>query len=290
MHSSQRAVLAAVACGLMIGSSAAISYAIPIEGELAGPEARLSTKEAHQRARDASGADPAAALKEYWFANRCDTSAPVDSSPVVGVCQPGDFTPGAPTCEVGTAIEPLWHRTRDTAGSPWSEWELLATWACPEDVLPEFTLEDFQRLPLAPPALHIQPERPVVLVNMPTITHTDAAPQVLTTTLLGYPIEVEATPTSYTWDYGDGTPPITTTSPGHPYPDHDVAHPYTAPGTYTITLTTHLSGRYRLVGTTTWHPITGAATTATTSPPLTAEERRSHLVTGPCTTHPAPDC
>lgn len=250
----------------------------------------LSARDSHAKARAASGSDPAAALEEYWFANRCDTSAPQDSSPVVGVCQPGDFTPGAPICEVGTAIEPLWLRTRDTPGSPWSDWRLLATWACPEDVLPAFTLEDFQRLPLAPSALHIQPERPVVLVNMPTITHTDPTPQLLTTTLLGYPIEVEATPSSYTWDYGDGTPPITTTSPGHPYPDHDVAHPYAAPGTYTITLTTHLTGRYRLVGTTTWHPITGTATTTTASPPLTAEERRSHLVSGPCTTHPASDC
>ena len=148
-----------------------------------------------------------------------------------------------------------------------------------------FTAEDFRRLPLTPPALTIQPDRTEHLVNMPTIVYTTPTTQLLTTDLLGYPVEVEATPTTYTWDFGDGTT-WTTTTPGHPYPNQDVAHPYTRPGTYTITLTTTFTGRYRLAGTTAWATVTGTASTTTTSAPITAIEAPTHLVTADCHQQP----
>ena len=40
---------------------------------------------------------------------------------------------------------------------------------------------------------------------MAFIVYTNPAPQYQTTTILGTPIEVEFTPTSYTWGWGDGT-------------------------------------------------------------------------------------
>ncbi len=121
---------------------------------------------------------------------------------------------------------------------------------------------------------------------MPTIVHTDPAVQAFATTLAGFPIEVEATPTTYTWDFGDGSAPIETTSPGHPYPDHDVAYPYPREGTFTITLTTTYTGRYRLAGSTTWLPVVGTATTTSTAGPLTPEEHETHLVHGNCYQNP----
>ena len=159
-------------------------------------------------------------------------------------------------------------------------------WTCPQDALPVLSQADFRRLPLAPSVLGIQPASDVVFVNMPTIVFTDPAAQTFTTTLLGYPVEVEATPTRFTWDFGDGSDPIVTTSPGHPYPDHDVSWPYAHAGTYTITLTTEFTGRYRIAGTTTWLPVVGTATTTTTSPPITAEEHPAHLVSENCNENP----
>ncbi|WP_186814547.1 PKD domain-containing protein [Actinotalea fermentans] len=201
---------------------------------------------------------------------------------IAGVCFPG--TPeeiSIRACGGDPPVLPLWSRTRATPASPWSGWVNIIAWTCPDDPVPTLTGEDFRRLPLAPPPLTIQPDRTQHLVNLPTIVYTTPTTQTLTATLLGYPLEVEATPTTYTWDFGDGTT-LTTTSPGHPYPHHDIAHPYPQPGTYTITLTTTLTGRYRLTGTTTWTPITGTATTTTTAPPITTTEAPTHLVTTDC--------
>ncbi|WP_223145171.1 PKD domain-containing protein [Actinotalea subterranea] len=175
-------------------------------------------------------------------------------------------------------------RERTTATTAWGPWRNVMGWTCPADYTPVFTAEDFRRLPLAPPALAVQPATGEHLVTMPAIAYTQAPAQTLTTDLLGTPVQVEATPTSYTWDFGDGTT-ITTTSPGHPYPDHDVTHPYTRVGTWTITLTTTYTGRYTLADDPTWHTINGTATTTTTSAPITTVEAPTHLVQDTCTTH-----
>jgi hypothetical protein len=63
------------------------------------------------------------------------------------------------------------------------------------------------------------------LVNVPTILFTDPDPVRETVTLLGREVDVEATPTRYTWHHGDGTT-RTTTRPGRPYPAKDVTHTY----------------------------------------------------------------
>ena len=47
-----------------------------------------------------------------------------------------------------------------------------------------------------------------------------------TITLLGQSVDVEATPTSFAWHYGDGTS-ATTSTPGAPYPAKDITHNYT---------------------------------------------------------------
>ncbi|WP_188037018.1 PKD domain-containing protein [Actinotalea sp. JY-7885] len=164
---------------------------------------------------------------------------------------------------------------------------MAAEASCPQEALPAFSAEDFRCLPLSPAQVTIQPAAATVLINIPTITMATAAQQNLTTDLLGYAVEVQATATSYSWDYGDGSAPLVTTSPGRPYPDHDVHHSYGDAGTFAITLTTTWAGQYRLAGTTTWQDIDGTATTVTTAPPITAVERRSTLVAGACS---SPTC
>ena len=245
--------------------------------------------EATSRAEAAFGAASAAQqLEQLKHLPYCNPGDVIDTGGD-GTCLPFsgnlDTSAAPPDCAGETPIEPLWRRTRATTTSPWSEWRTVAGWRCPQDATPVLTAADFRRLPLAASPLAIQPARTEHLVNMPAIVYTTPAQQLLTTDLLGYLVEVEATPITYTWDFGDGTT-LTTTTPGHPYPNHDVAHPYGQPGTYTITLVTTWTGRYRLAGTTTWATVTGTATTITTSTPITAVEAPTHLVTADCHAQP----
>ena len=112
--------------------------------------------------------------------------------------------------------------------------------------------------------LHKRPEG-VSYTNkyIPTLVAATHPTQTHTVTLLGHDITVTLTATSYTWSWGDGTPDLTTTSPGMPWqegmdPNTDPAlirHYYKAPGgwksfldgpypyaTRTITLTTTWAG------------------------------------------------
>jgi PKD domain len=244
---------------------------------------------AAERAWQASTTDPAARLTEYQRADLCGVASADLSTAANGDCATNAGAIQLPTCEGQAPVPPLWRRDRVAAPATWGAWRFVTGWSCPQDALPAFTVEDFRRLPLAPPALRIQPDTAQVLVNLATITMTDPTPQLLVTALLGYPLEVQATPTVYSWDYGDGTAPLVTTSPGHPWPDQDVTHTYRAPGTYQITLTATWVGQYRLAGTTTWTPITGTAATQATHAPITAIEVRAHLVAGDCTAAPRPN-
>jgi hypothetical protein len=104
------------------------------------------------------------------------------------------------------------------------------------------------------------------LVNYETIVYTDDSKVSTTTvTLLGFPVVVEATPISYTWRFGDGTPALTTSTPGQPYPAKDITHKYMKRGFVKLTLTTNYAARFN-VADTGWQyidgtvPITGPAT------------------------------
>ena len=140
------------------------------------------------------------------------------------------------------------------------------------------TEADFRALPLVPPVITVGPAQGWVPVNMATIVYTDPHPQVITTTLLGQPVTVRATPAQFTWGWADGSTPTVTTDPGRPWPDHTVAHDYLRTGEYTVTMTTTWTGEYSLDAGTTYTPIDGTAMTTSTAPPLTVRELRTHLV------------
>jgi len=63
------------------------------------------------------------------------------------------------------------------------------------------------------------------LVNLETTFYTTPAPIDRSLTIIGYAVDVHIEPTSYTWQWGDGSSD-TTTTPGEPYPNTDVTHTY----------------------------------------------------------------
>ena len=157
--------------------------------------------------------------------------------------------------------------------------------------------------------LHKRPEG-VSYTNkyIPTLVAATHPTQTHTVTLLGHDITVTLTATSYTWSWGDGTPDLTTTSPGMPWqegmdPNTDPAlirHYYKAPNgwksfldgpypsaTRTITLTTTWAGTATNPFTGETQTINGLVTTTETTGPFqldqlivnntdTAEEKQGH--------------
>ena len=157
--------------------------------------------------------------------------------------------------------------------------------------------------------LHKRPEG-VSYTNkyIPTLVAATHPTQAHTVTLLGRDITITLTATSYTWNWGDGTPDLTTTSPGMPWhegmdPNTDPAlirHYYKAPdgwksfldgpypsATRTITLTTTWAGTATNPFTGETQTINGLVTTTETTGPFplgqlivnntdTAEEKQGH--------------
>ena len=143
---------------------------------------------------------------------------------------------------------------------------------------------------------------------IPTLVAATHPTQTHTVTLLGRDITITLTATSYTWSWGDGTPDLTTTSPGMPWqegmdPNTDPAlirHYYKAPngwksfldGPYpsaarTITLTTTWAGTATNPFTGDTQTINGLVTTTETTGPFplgqlivnntdTSEEKQGH--------------
>lgn len=146
---------------------------------------------------------------------------------------------------------------------------------------PQVTEGDIRRavseIPMPSLQIQVQPgER--TLVNVPTIFHTDPRTLRESVTLLGFDIDVEATPTRYTWHPGDGTSK-STTKPGRPYPAKDVTHTYRrVADEVRPRVDTTYSVRYRVDGGA-WTPL-GQTLTAQGAPTsLEVEEAAPVLVT-----------
>ena len=147
--------------------------------------------------------------------------------------------------------------------------------------LPALTLEDFQRLPLPPGTAHVQPDRGWALINVATNVYVTAPPVTLHTSLLGFGVEVKATPVRYRWTFGEGpaSQALETTDPGGAYPAMTTIHTYEAPGAYRITLTTFYTGEYSVDGGP-WLSVDGQAHVDTPPIPIELIEARTHLIGG----------
>src|SRR5690625_2408376 len=152
----------------------------------------------------------------------------------------------------------------------------------PEDIEMQpivVTREDVQSLIVEPGNLTVQPAQPWVLVNTDTVVMTDAAEHILGTEVLGVDVDVRVTPVIYTWDFGDGSIPVTGTDPGAPWPDHTVSHRYRTAGSVTISLRTEWDAAFRVEGTSGWVPVVGRAVTSQTADPLEVVTATPRLTT-----------
>ena len=87
-------------------------------------------------------------------------------------------------------------------------------------------LKAFENLDWPASDLAVQPPGGKTLVNLDTNFYTtNTEPTSIAVTLVRSDVVVTAKPIAYRWHFGDGTVE-TTTSPGAPYPDLDVAHVY----------------------------------------------------------------
>ena len=108
-----------------------------------------------------------------------------------------------------------------------------------------------------------QPETKT-LVNFATIFYAHPRSFTRTMTLLGQRVQIHATPSTFTWHYGDGTSSATST-PGSPYPAMDITHKYmNAHVTVQTSVDVTYSARFR-VGNGGWQGIPGTVTI--TGPP-----------------------
>ncbi|HUP99584.1 MAG TPA: hypothetical protein VM093_03910 [Aeromicrobium sp.] len=111
---------------------------------------------------------------------------------------------------------------------------------------PGVAREAVASIPLPGLRLHVQPDGET-LVNVDTIFWTEPERFETSIDLLGHSIDVQATPSGYTWMHGDGTSQ-TTSDPGHPYPSRDVTHRYDRPATVGARVVTTYDVRYSIDG------------------------------------------
>ena len=152
------------------------------------------------------------------------TSRPVEvvTTPACGRNGPegsfGDDFCGASNrlCPPGQTFATTWTRTGDAA---WVNGGSRCTAAAADAgpvVLPTVTEADLRRLPLPAGVVELQPRTGLALLHVPLVLRTGTDVVVRDTTVLGYPVTVRATPTTWTWDLGDGTTLGPTGDPGAP--------------------------------------------------------------------------
>lgn len=172
-------------------------------------------------------------------------------------------------------------RSRQTGNSDWGTWQPLSPAECVtpgEDDLIDNVRTTFAEMTITPSPVTVIDGRGWTFVQIDTVIYSDNEPQTLATTVGGTQVELRATPVEWRWDFGDGSKPVTTTTPGGPYPDRSVSHVYTRLGTYSVTLTTTWRGQWRVDGEAEWRDVDGQNSTTSTSEQFTTHEVRTHLV------------
>ncbi|WP_260842485.1 PKD domain-containing protein [Paenarthrobacter nicotinovorans] len=164
----------------------------------------------------------------------------------------------------------------------------------PQDVLADIAariLTDFRQLPVNPGTLQAQPF-PHTLKGAPTNFYTSTTAQSFDVTILGQAVHLTATPTSYTYTFGDGTTLGPTPATGYSIPqtewlttDTRTSHTYTNTGNYPATATTTFTGTYSVNN---GPPLPINGTLNLTTPPITIQVWKTEraLVADTCEQNP----
>jgi hypothetical protein len=89
---------------------------------------------------------------------------------------------------------------------------------------------------------------PAAIVGIAVNVWSDTNPQFSTlVNLLGEAISVDLHP-SFIFNFGDGSPPLTSDSPGASYPAGTITHTYSHPGDYSATLQVSWGGQWSVAG------------------------------------------
>lgn len=125
---------------------------------------------------------------------------------------------------------------------------------------PNVTIDEIRSLLVDAPEIKHN-EDGLSLRNAHINFYTDAETVTIDHEIDGVDLTIRAEPQSYTWDYGDGSAPRTTTMPGEQATEFDVetatSHVYEQTGTYDVQLTTTYAGSYSLDGGRTWTSVPG---------------------------------
>jgi hypothetical protein len=175
----------------------------------------------------------------------------LDSSPYVG--QPADV--GLFTIQCGSFVDVRFLRL-GSGGTP------LIPGATMDPV--QLALSARDQLPLPTGQLRANPTR--ALVGLPTwywYQSYNGRPLTKTISAFGVTVQVEARPTAFRWDFGDGAT-MTSSDLGHPYPQPStITHTYQAAREQvTVTCTFDFAVRWRVPGGP-WTPMAPISRTAT---------------------------
>lgn len=149
---------------------------------------------------------------------------------------------------------------------------------------------DFATFDIPPSIPHALPVDWTV-IGKSTAFWADASVKEFSAELLGFPLQVRATPIEFHWDFGDGNA-TSAKSPGRE-PSHpqygSITHTYSAKGDRTVTLTTVYTGEYNYGSG--WSPIAGTAAVQSDGLSMTVYRYHKYRVEDDCNENPyGTDC
>ncbi|MBM7847687.1 PKD domain-containing protein [Arthrobacter roseus] len=163
----------------------------------------------------------------------------------------------------------------------------------PDDVLgriAEAIQKQFQSRPVVAGSLTLQPS-PHTLIRANTNFFVESKDQVFDLKLLGQDVKIKATPTEYTWNYGDGSTYGPTRESGYVLRDDELgeetqtSHQYPETGDYQVSVTVHFTGEYS-INDGPMIPIDGRGEFSTPSQTISVWKSESRLVDGTCLDDP----